>query len=150
MHSLHTLTALTGRNSSANRTVIIQGFEARRRTLIVLAVGAVPALFITAVLWAIIGQYAVLALPAVEGLVFWLVESRTRNGLQLRTYESLLDKKRSDAGKFYLCGRVIDPELNELGTIVAAAIPATSGGSARRESRPVREFDVDRVFSGAR
>jgi hypothetical protein len=150
MHNLHTLTALTGKNSSANRTVIIQGFEARRRTVIVLAVGAVPALFITAVLWVIIGQYAVLALPAVEGLVFWLVESRTRGGLQLRTYESLLDKKRSDAGKFYLCGRVIDPELNELGTIVAAAIPAISGGSSQRESRPVRQFDVDRVFGGAR
>jgi hypothetical protein len=124
VNNLHTLTALTGRDSGANRTIIVQGFEARRRTVVVAAIGALPALLVTAILWGFIGQYAILALPAVEGLTFWLIETRTRGGLQQRTYTSLLDKRRSDAGKFYMCGRVVDPDLNELGSVVTSSVPS--------------------------
>ncbi len=125
MNNLHTLTALTGRNAGANRTIIVQGFEARRRTVGVVVLGAIPAVVVTLALWTLIGQYAILALPAVEGAVWWLVEVRSRSGLQRRTYETLMDKKRSDAGQFTMCGRVINPDLHELGTVVASSVPAT-------------------------
>lgn len=123
LNNLHTLTALTGRDAGANRTVIIQGFEARRRTVVVAAIGALPALLVTVVLWGVIGSYAALALPAVEALTFWLLEVRSRTGMQRRTYEALLDRKRSDAGQFTLCGLVIDPDLHELGTVMASTVP---------------------------
>lgn len=126
MHHLHTLTALTGRDAGANRTVIVNGFEARRQTVIVAAIGALPALLAAAVLWTLVGQFAVLAIPAVEGVTFWLLAARSRRGLQQRTYEALLDRRRSDVGRFTLCGRTIDPELNELGTLVAASVPNPS------------------------
>ena len=124
MNNLHTLTDLTGRNAGVNRTVIVQGFEARRRTVAVVLLGAVPAVVVTLVLWTLIGQYAILALPTVVLAVYWLVEVRSRSGLQRRTYETLLDKKRSDAGQFTMCGRVINPDLHELGTVVASSVPA--------------------------
>ena len=124
MNNLHTLTALTGRDAAAQRTVVFKGFEARRRTAVVLAVGAAPAVMLTTVMWMFIGVYAVLCLPAVEGATWWLLETRSRNGLQQRTYETLLDRRRSDAGQFFMCGRVIDPDLNELGTVVLSTVPA--------------------------
>lgn len=124
MNNLHTLTALTGRDSNVNRTIVVQGFEARRRTVVVAAIGAVPGLLLTVILWGFIGEFAVLALPVAEGAAFWLIETRSRTGLQRRTYETLMDKKRSDAGQFYMCGRVIDPNLNELGTIMASTVAA--------------------------
>lgn len=130
LNNLHTLTALTGRDAGANRTVIIQGFEARRRTVVVAAIGALPALLVTVVLWGVIGSYAALALPAVEALTFWLLEVRSRTGLQRRTYEALLDRKRSDAGQFTLCGLVIDPDLHELGTVMASTVPVQRSTSS--------------------
>jgi hypothetical protein len=144
MNNLHTLTALTGRDSGANRTIIVQGFEARRRTVVVAAIGALPALLVTAILWGFVGQYAMLAVPAVEGLTFWLIETRTRGGLQQRQYTSLLDKRRSDAGKFYMCGRVVDPDLNELGSVVMSSVPSpwltpVTAASAPDANREVRD-----------
>ena len=138
MDNLHTLTALTGRDAGANRTIIIKGFEARRRTVVVLAIGAVPALFTAVILWSFIGQYAILALPAVEGATYFLIETRSRTGMQRRTYETLLDRKRSDAGQFTMCGRVINPDLHELGTVVKASVPSPwSTGADRAAPLPV-------------
>jgi hypothetical protein len=122
VNNLHTLTALTGRDANANRTFAKAGFEARRRTVVVLAIGLFPALIATAIVWAFIGQYAAVVLPVVEGAVFWLVESRTKGGLQQKQYTALLDKRRSDSGRFYMCGQVVDPDLNELGTVVKASV----------------------------
>lgn len=122
MNNLHTLTALTGRDANANRTFAKAGFEARRRTVVVLAIGLFPALIATAIVWAFVGQYAAVVLPVVEGAVFWLVESRTKGGLQQKQYTALLDKRRSDSGRFYMCGQVVDPDLNELGTVVKASV----------------------------
>lgn len=123
MHNLHTLTALTGRDANRHRTVIIQGFEASRTTFVVGGVLAVPVLLVTAVAWSLIGYYAVLVGAAAAGAGWWLLATNSRRGLQRRTFETLLDKKRSDAGQFYMCGRVIDPDLNELGTLVASTVP---------------------------
>lgn len=139
MHNLHTLTALTGRNASANRTMIVGGTEFRRQHVVIAVIGALPAIVTTVVLWSVIGQYAVLALFAVEGLTFWLLGARSRHGLQQRTFEALLDKKRSDAGKFSMCGKPIDPELNEIGTLISASVPNPflSTGPAAGASQPV-------------
>lgn len=126
MNNLHTLTSLTGRNAGENRTIIVKGFEARRRTVIVVLIGLIPALLVTLVLWTVFDQKALVAFPVVEMAVFWLIERRARDGLQRRNFETLVDKKRSDAGRFYMCGRVIDPDMNELGTMVASSVPVSS------------------------
>lgn len=141
LNNLHTLTALTGRDANRHRTVIIQGFEASRTTFIVGGVLAVPVLLVTAVAWSIIGYYAVLVGAGVAGAGWWLLATRSRKGLQRRTFETLLDRKRSDAGQFYMCGRVIDPELNELGTVVASTVPTpaapSTSGLAAAAPQPV-------------
>lgn len=141
MHNLHTLTALTGRDAHQHRTVIIQGFEASRTTFIIMGVLSVPTLLMTAVAWSLIGYYAVLVGAVAAGAGWWLLATRSRRGLQRRTFETLLDKKRSDAGQFYMCGRVIDPELNELGTVVVSTVPrqasAKTTGPAVAAPQPV-------------
>ena len=145
MNNLHTLTSLTGRNAGENRTIVVQGFEARRRTVIVALIGVVPALLVTILAWTIFGQRWVVAFPIVELAVFWLVERRARDGLQRRNFETLMDRKRSDAGRFYMCGRVIDPDLHELGTVVASSVPVldlstTTTGLAVTVPPPVQGF----------
>lgn len=125
MNNLHTLTALTGRDAHQHRTIIIQGFEASRTTFIIVGVLSVPTLLVTAVAWSLIGYYAVSVGAIAFGAGWWLLATRSRRGLQRRTFETLLDKKRSDAGQFYMCGRVIDPDQFELGMVVASTVPRT-------------------------
>lgn len=123
MHNLHTLTALTGRDAHQHRTVIIQGFEASRTTFIIVGVLSVPTLLVTAVAWNLIGYYAVSVGAVAFGAGWWLLATRSRRGLQRRTFETLLDRRRSDAGQFYMCGRVIDPDQFELGMVLASTVP---------------------------
>lgn len=170
MNNLHTLTALTGRDANQHRTVVIQGFEASRTTFIIVGVLSVPTLLLTAVAWSIIDYYAVLVGAAAAGGGWWLLATQSRRGLQRRTFETLLDKKRSDAGQFYMCGRVIDPEMNELGTVVASTVPRPgpfgTTGLAVTDPQPVTgavaagpvpptgaaapRFDAADMFGGAR
>ncbi len=124
MNNLHTLTALTGRDAARHRTVVIQGFEASRATVVTVAILALPTLLVTAVSWSLVGQYGLLVGAGVFGAGWWLIATTSRRGLQRRTFEALLDKRRSDAGQFYMCGRVIDPDLNELGVLMSATVPA--------------------------
>lgn len=53
------------------------------------AIGAIPALLLTVTLWGFVGHYAVLAIPATLVATYWLIEGRSRKGLQQRTYEQL-------------------------------------------------------------
>ena len=66
------------------------------------------ALAVTALLWVLLaGEYALVMIPVVEAAVFWLIETRARSGLRLRTYQTILDSQRAQIGTFFCCGRVI-------------------------------------------
>ncbi|GAB2733284.1 hypothetical protein [Nocardioides pakistanensis] len=108
MHSLYTLTPLTGREASANRTVVIGTVEFNWRVWMILVWTAPVALLATVTAWPLIGQYAIIMLPLVEGAALWLIHRRTSTGLRLRTYQAINDKRRSNLNQFFLCGHKID------------------------------------------
>jgi len=125
------------RNVAAQRRVVIQGFDLPARGLIIAGAALLPALLITAIMWVFLGMLAVIAIPIVEVAVFWLVESRTRSGLQLRQYQAFLDRRRSVAGKFVCCGTPFDPLHGTWGRVVGSTM-----STAPFRPSPERVVDV--------
>lgn len=117
------LTPLTGRGSGGNRRVIVQGFDVPWRSVIIALTAAPIGVIAAAIAWLFIGEYALAVLFIVEGIAFWLVESRSRRGLHLRTYQTLLDKKKHVDGQLIMCGRPIDAAVAEEGTIRQNTVP---------------------------
>ena len=85
---------------------------------------------LTAIFWPFLGVYALFVLIAVEGAAFWMIETRTRTGLELRRYQRFVDMRKSISGSFIMCGEVIDPHQNVFGYVV------DSSTRGRPETRP--------------
>lgn len=137
-----TLSRLT-RNVAAQRRVVIQGFDIPARGLIIAGASLLPALAVTAIFWAFIGELAVVFIPIVELAAFWLIETRTRSGLQLRQYQAFMDKRRSIAGRFVCCGTIIDPLHGVWEDLVSSSIRAKSVPGPHLSP----EDDIDAAFA---
>lgn len=123
MPQVYTLTSLT-RSAGQSRRVVVAGFDAPLRGLLVtglaLAVSALP----TAILWLFIGPSALFLSMLAVGAAFYLVESRTRSGLQLRTYQAMIDKRRENIGQFLCCGKAVQPSMSGYGLLVRSSMPS--------------------------
>lgn len=117
MSSMYTLTAMTGREASATRSTVVLSFELNWRVLMVLLCCSPVALFVTIVGYVMIGQVALFLLPAVEALGVFLFHRRSTQGLRLRTYQSLMDKGRSNVGSFMLCGEKLEIDDSDFRTL---------------------------------
>ena len=119
------LTPLT-RGAASQRRVVIQGFDLPARALLIAGLAFLPAIVVTLIAWALVGMLGLLAIPLVEGLAFWLIETRTRSGLRLRTYRALADKRNAkrEVGKFFLAGRELDPLGEEWVTVRSGSVPS--------------------------
>ena len=120
--NVYSLTPLL-RRANQQRRVVIQGFDLPVRGLTIAGVALAPALVLTAILWMFFGQYALLAVPLVELFAFWIIESRTRSGLQLRQYQRFVDKRRSVTGTFLVCNRPVTPLSHVFGHVMASSVP---------------------------
>lgn len=132
---LYDLTSLTGRKRNAGRTVIVSGFEFGRRALIVtivaLAAAGLPALL----LGALFGPLAfIITVAGAVGGAFVLVEGRTRNGLQVRRYQGILDKKKAEPGVFYICFRPVNETLGQANIVASSAPVEPRVGAASNSS----------------
>jgi len=131
---VYTLTSLTGRKRNEGRAVIVNGFEFGRRALTVVAVAVGAAIIPSLILGAFFGPLAVIITPAVSILAaFLLVEKRTRNGLQVRMYQSMLDKRKSNVNEFYICFRPIGETLGRAMLVTSSSVQL----KAERGAQPV-------------
>lgn len=130
--TVYFLTDIT-RRSNEHRRVIVQGFDVRWRTVLILLVAVPAGLLLSLILWPIINTPAILACPLAVGAGFWLVEHRSRTGLQLPMYRWLLDRKSSSVGQFFMCGRRIDPARQFGATIMASTVPVHTDRLAQAE-----------------
>jgi len=121
--TVYTLTSLT-RSAGQARRVVIAGFDAPLRGVLVTAVALLVAFLPTAILWIFLGPSALLLAVLVVGAAFYLVESRTRSGLHLRTYQAMIDKKREVIGQFICCGIPVDPGMSGFGLILQSSMPS--------------------------
>lgn len=136
INSLYLLTDMTGRASGSERTMIVATLEMKMRTFWIGLAAAVPGLILTALFYPLVGIWALTWLVLTEAAAFFLIEKRTADGLRLRTYQTLLDKKRSNKDTFYLCGQPVDVGSTEFGKIQQITAPV------HREKQDVNVLDL--------
>ena len=136
MAYMYNLTSLTGRTRNVGRTVIINGFEFGRRALIVTGAAVGLAIVPTLILTAWFGMVATVLTPAAFiAAAFIFVEGRSRKGLQLRMYRSVLDKKLAKTNEIYIC---IDVPVQK--TLGRARIVASSAPLEEEPAAPAPVF----------
>lgn len=123
----YNLTELVGKKSDQGRTMIVATFEVQKRYLAIFLAAFIPALLVGLVAGKLIGVYGILVFAAVEGAAFYLVEGRTREGLQVRTYEWLNDKRNADTGRVFMCQREVDPSALEFFQVRGGTVPMSGG-----------------------
>jgi membrane glycosyltransferase len=112
MPQVYSLTHLTGARRNEDRRTVIFAMEVRRYTVFVVSASVIASLVPTALLLVLVGPLA-LFVPAaciVAGIVLW--DTRQRNGMKLRTYQAILDKRKAKNGVLYASGSPIQtPQL---------------------------------------
>ena len=109
MSSMYSLTHLTGRRKNEGRVTVVQGFEFQRKTLMVLAastgVGFIPAIILALT----ISPFFLLLVPGViAALGYWLFVTRSREGMKLSRYKSIMDKRSANLNTFHICFEPIE------------------------------------------
>ena len=143
INSLYLLTPMTGRSSGADRTTVIGTVEMKWRTFWIAAIAMVPAGILTAVFFPMLQSWALLWIPLVEGAAFLLIERRSKEGLKLRTYQAMFDKKRSNVNTYYLCGMPVDVTGEQFGTIRQITVPVYRDEDDSRPAQPTYFEDFE-------
>jgi hypothetical protein len=142
---LYSLTKYVGQKAADERTTHFQGLvEIRSRSLKVGVYAFVPAVLISLLFSIIIGPASVLIIPVFVLLSVFLVEKRSRKGMNLRLYRQILDDRASKTVDFYICGEKIDlTKTGVFSKVVKASKPA---GLANQKPEHV---DVHSLFEPA-
>lgn len=111
------LTSFTGRKKNAERVFFIRNYELNLFTSYVVGASVVASLPVVGVVYAILMMFApayaigCLVIPVgfvLAGLAF--VDQRSKRGLQLRNYRTILDRRTAAPEKatLYICGQPIE------------------------------------------
>lgn len=122
---LFTLTKITGRRRTDDRTTVVSSFEFNRRHFNVFLIGLIPTAIITGIAATLIGIYSLLVSAVVMVAWFWLVERRSKSGLQTRTWQTIVDKKKTLSGQFIQSGVLITDEHFSDYQVLGASVPIT-------------------------
>lgn len=137
---MYVLTPLT-RGAAERRRTVIKGVDLPSRPLMVGLVAAIPALLAGLVASLFVGVFGVLVFAAVDGLAVAAYTRRTRRGMHLRVYRALLDRQRSDVGRFFVSGREFRPGAGDWLTVRAGSVPSPF-------HPPAADVSVDDLFAG--
>ncbi len=147
---LFTLTGLTGRRAREQRIVPFATFEASPHAWWSLAAASVSGILLTLVGWPILGAPAVLVGLLGGAAVAAAMNVRSRRGTQRLWVVTQMDRRRSSAGTFFLCGMQVDPDQAELVLFSKSTVPAptkrwvappgTEAPPAPVEARAVKEL----------
>lgn len=127
---LFTLTEITGRRKTEDREMIIMSMEIRVRHVWVFAFGLLPALLVTALAVPFLGIWSIPVPVIVLIIWFTLVERRSKDGLRTRTWQTILDKRRTLAGQMIQCGKVVTDDMLSPVDVMRAAIPVIRDSSS--------------------
>lgn len=119
---VYVLTDVT-RKASEQRRVVISGFDVRWRTVAIAMIGFLPGVMVTALLWPIFSQNALVALPLTIMVIYFMIEHRSKTGLHLPMWKQIADKKKSTVGKYFICNVEIDPEAERMFMIRRSSVP---------------------------
>lgn len=122
INSLYLLTPMTGRESSHGRTMVFATVEMKMRHFWIGVFAAAPGALLLLITWPLLGSLGVFWIVLTEAAAFFLIEKRSRDGLRLRTFQSLLDKSRSDVNVFQLCGQPVEVSDSAFGSITETTV----------------------------
>lgn len=143
INALYLLTPMTGRTSGAGRTTVIGTVEMKWRTFWIIVFSMAPAGILTAVFFPLLQSWSFLWIPIVIGAAFFLFDRRSKDGLRLRTYQAMFDKRRSNVNTFFLCGQPIEVAGEEFGTIRQLTVPVHSDGVNPAPAPPIYFEDLE-------
>lgn len=123
-----------------------RGFDMPRRTFYLLLAVSIPMLPMTAWGYSLMGIWVILPVLAAYALTYWLVETRTSDGMRLRRYHALMDLHRSNTGSFIMCGQEIFPGTIRLHVLRQANRPAFDD-SAAAAATPEDQATPETVFA---
>lgn len=130
---IYDLTPLTLRGNEGRR-ISFQGFDIDRRHFWIVVLSSFVVLPFVGILYSVLdmGVIVLLLAPVMYALPFFLIETRTAEGLKLRRYQSIYDSRISNSGKFMICGKEIYPATYRPCTLRALSLPIA--GSAVTEN----------------
>ncbi|MGL5825515.1 MAG: hypothetical protein ACRCYU_11985 [Nocardioides sp.] len=123
MLPLYSLTAMTGREASASRTVVIGTVELNYRVWIIILCSSPIGLLLAGLCWPLIGQIAILWIFVIPPVALYLVHARSRQGLKQPVYRTLIDKRKADLNTFYLCDEPLKVTVDDFYQIVGNTVP---------------------------
>ena len=116
------LTAFTGRKKNAERVFFVCSYEMNLFTSYVVGGSVIASLPVTLVIFSLVTAFAPSVAIAAFGVPvlfvlggLYLIDQRSKRGLQLRNYRALMDKRSSANEKttLYICGEpVVKPAVN--------------------------------------
>lgn len=136
------LTPMTGKEAAESRTVIISGFEVGFKTFVICCLAAFPGLILAIIFYPFLGSGALLMFPLAIGGCLYLFQSRSREGLKLRTWQTMVDKKKASVNQFFMCGVVIDLDDDGEFTVAANTVPAAGTVLRARPDAPTYGTNV--------
>lgn len=120
---MFSLTAMTGRERSKDRTTVIGTVEMRWRVWIILIMASPVAIFVTLPLLPIFGITSLVMIPIVLASAVFLIDRRTKSGMKVQTYRAILDKKQATLNQFFLGGQPLDMNLAQYTCVYTASAP---------------------------
>lgn len=153
---MYNLTEMTGREATSQRTVIIGSVELNKRAWYLMIASFPVGVIFGALLWPLLGELAIFAVPVVAVGALFLFHWRSNNGLRLRYFESIMDKRRARVGEAMLANQAIDIAEQSIYNLMQNHAPYPKPAGARKQApggagtprRPQASNDVfDEVFA---
>lgn len=119
---VYDLTPMT-RKADEGRRFVISGFDIKKRTMLIGGLALVPGLVMTGILFKWLQMWSLLSIPLFLALAFWLFEWRSSQGMKLRNWRALLDKRQASNGQFYICGHPVDVMYSDITFVRTATVP---------------------------
>src|SRR5690606_3943486 len=119
----YNLTEMVGRRSDQDRTMIVATVEVRRTYFWISLIAAAPALLIALILSPIFGVYSVLVVIGVIAGAIFLFGTNTRDGLKVKQWEALNDRRHAGTGKVFLCQQEVDPLASDILHVKSGSVP---------------------------
>lgn len=140
--TLYTLTHII-RRSSESRRVVIQGLEVRYRTAAIVLGGIVVSMPLALIGWLIVGTYSLVVIPLVIAGLWAVFEWKSRTGLRLPMYRTLLDRRLALTGAYHICSIPYDPSARSLVTISAAVVAVAELDDGEPDERADLDASID-------
>lgn len=139
---IYDLTPLTLK-ANEGRRISFQGFDLDRRHFWIVVCSSVVVLPVVSICYQVLGMgvLALLLAPILYALPFFLIETRSQEGLKLRRYQALLDSRTGNTGKFMVCNKEIQPATYRPRLLRALSLPVAGSTAAELKKSPSDSLD---------